>query len=147
MAATVASAFALVSAEPADAHFSLVPAVVMDGGPAELVAEVPAGAAETVSVTAAGPGLELLSSSRAGTAPAGESRWLLRVRVAAPAGPLPVVVSATDRNGGTATFRTSLTVVPAPNGGGAWRWAVAAAGALVAAGLGLVALRVARRRA
>ena len=143
---TVTTALLLASAEPATAHFGVTPGVV-SAGTVELLVELPAAyEAQPGTVRVVGRGVETVSSRAAAGAPGGESRWLVRARVDAPAGPLPVAVRATSAAGGSFTLRTSLTVVPDEGSGGFPRLAVAIAAALGLA-LALAALLVARRRA
>jgi hypothetical protein len=141
---TVTVAMLLASAEPAAAHFGVSPGVVSPGT-VELLVELPAAyEPEPGSVRVVGRGIETLSSRGAAGAPGGESRWLVRARVDAPAGPLPVAVRARNAAGGSFTLRTTLTVVPGQGSGGFPRLAVAVA---LAFALALAALLVARRRA
>lgn len=147
MAATIATLFALLWAEPAAAHVSVEPRLVEQGSVTDLRVELPrlrpGAAPERLEVE--GAGIELVSSRLTGLA-GPETRWAVRVRVEAEPGRVGLTLRPVYPDGRSVEVRDGLTVVPREESS-SFPWIGAAVGTLLALAAGAVGLRVARARA
>lgn len=122
------------------------PSLVERGVATDLTIELPrlrpGAAPERLDVE--GDGIEVLSASPAGAARA-ETLWHVRLRANQPPGPVALTLRVGYRDGKSVVVRHALTVVPGPQPS-ASPWPRVVAGALLAAALALVGLRLARRQ-
>lgn len=145
--ATLATALATLSAEPALAHIVVRPDLVEQGELAELQIELSPlrpGAPPT-SLELEGAGIEVLSTRLEGVVGA-ETRWLARVRAEAGPGVVPIVLRALYADGRSVEVDQRLTVVPAPKRAG-FPWPAALVGVLLAVAFAASAVLLTRRRA
>jgi hypothetical protein len=140
----VAVIAALLLPVAAPAHLEINPGLLESGRDVDLEIELPElrpGGPPT-SLAVSGEGVRQLGSRPAGTR-GRETRWEVRVHVAAAPGPTELVLRAGFADGGTVEVRRVVTVVPARGDDGL----PVAAAALAALGLaGLVAAAVILRR-
>jgi len=143
-------ATALAGPPAAAAHVNVSPSLLEAGKVMTLEVELPRlrPGAPPASLGVSGGGVRQLSAEAAGLAGV-ESRWRVRVRVAAPPGPLTLLLRADFSDGQTVVVRHAVTVVPSRSGGGtstALVVGVAAASLAAAGGLALLLVRSRRSR-
>jgi hypothetical protein len=132
--------------QPAAAHVNVQPRLVERGVVTELVVELPrlrpGGAPERLVVE--GPGLEVLSTALRGMV-GSETQWNVRLRADSEPGTVPLVLRALYDDGAAVEVDNSLTVIPSDEGG-SFPWTGVAAGTVLAIGVAVGALVLARRR-
>ncbi len=141
----VAVVTALLLPVAAAAHLVIEPGLLPSGQDVDLQIEVPElrpGAAPT-SLTVSGAGVSQLRSSAVGSV-GRETRWEVRVHVAAAPGPTELLLQAGFPDGSTVEVRRVVTVVPASSEGDGLPVGAAAFAALAL--VGLVAAAVILRR-
>jgi hypothetical protein len=129
---------------PALAHVSVRPTLLLAGTDTLLRIELPAlrPGRNPIALDLSGPGVSQRSSASAGRL-GDESRWRVRVRVDAEAGPVAVVLRARYADGQTVAVPQTLTVLPAEASSDSGTPAVLVAGlvaGLLAVGVGALAL-------
>ena len=136
-----------LSAEPAWAHLSVQPSLVQHGTITDVRVELPplrpGGPPNGLEVE--GEELEVLATREQGMV-GSDSVWTVRLRANGPPGNLPVVLRALYPDSSSVEVDAALTVVPGPEGSG-FPWPGVIVGAALAAGVAVVALLVARRKA
>jgi hypothetical protein len=131
----------------AAAHLVIEPGLLEAGRDVDLQIEVPElrpGEPPT-SLTVSGDGVRQVRSSAVGTF-GRETRWEVRVHVAAAPGPTELLLTAGFADGSTVEVRRTVTVVPARSDDDGLPVAAAAFAALGLAGLVVVAVLLRRPR-
>jgi hypothetical protein len=146
---TVATLFALLAGQPAQAHVEVLPRLLVQGEVTELRIELPQlrAGAPPQRLEVEGQGLEVLASRRQAVVGV-ETRWTVRVRADTEPGSLPLVLRAVFADGESVVVDDAVTVVPPEaEARSAFPWVGAAVGAVLAVAFAAGALRLARRKA
>ena len=145
--ATLATALAALTTQPARAHFDVRPSLVEENAVVALLVELPElrTGSEPERLELEGTGVTVLSSSRQGGL-GGETRWSVRIRVEAEPGAVPLVLRAVYPDGRSIELDHALTVVPADDED-EFPWFAAIVGVTAVAGIAGAGLFLTRRKA
>ncbi len=146
--ATLATALATLTTEPAFAHLDVRPGFVTAGRPVELLVELPAlrPGPGPIALEVEADGLEVLSTQLVDTV-ASETLWNVLVRVEADPGNLPLVLRAVYADGRSVEVDEAVIVLPREEEEDGFPWVIVLLAVTSAGAFAGAALLVARRRA
>lgn len=147
VSATLAALAMAVLAQPALAHLVIQPTLLEQDVVTDVSIELPQlrpGSAPR-SLEVEGAAIDVISSDLQGTSGT-DTLWKVRLQATADPGVAPVVLRAVYADGKSVEVDQQFTVAPAPEQS-SFPWVGVVAGALLAVGVAVFSLRLARRKA